>query len=186
MEHNFDKIVELNNLPESERFKKNKDYRRKFIIHDSSFGLDVFNIAVTTLAWLVALFCFRDVIYAIFDIETDVLYEHLPAFIQNANLIHRVSAVEPPREVLLKIVIFIVIIIVAELAWIGYNLYAFGGKDRRKKRPLMPKEDVIKLYNIDEEKYAVFQKGKNLSVGFDENLAVKSVRDLAEDSVDKN
>lgn len=185
MNHDFDKIIELNNLSEKERFIRNKDYRRKFIIHDSNFALDIFNVVVTSLAWLVALFCFRDVIYAIFDIKTDVLYELLPAFIQNLNIIHRAGPIEPPREVIFKITVFIAIMVVLELGWVSYNLLAYGGKDRRKQRPLMPKEDIIKLYDIDEEKFEVFQKGKNLSVGFDENLKLKSVKDLAEQSVNK-
>lgn len=157
-----------------------KDYRRKFIIHRSNTMLDLKNIVLTILAWLFTMFCFRDVLYAIFDIKTDIMYNALPQFIKewlNFEL-HSVTAITPPWRVVILTFAFIVIVLLLEIVWVAYNRITYGGADRRKRRPNAAKEEILKLYNITEEQYEAFQNGKCLSLGFDEGAKVNSIKNL--------
>lgn len=163
-----------------EKNLSNRDYRRKFIIHRSDLKLDVTNITLTVIAWIFTFFCFRNVLYAIFDIKTDVMYEMLPTFIKDwlSYEIHSVHAITPPWRILSLMVAFVIIVVLLEIVWVVYNHASYGAAERRKRRPLATKEEILKLYNVTEEQYETFQNGKCLSLSFNEGTGIDAVKPL--------
>lgn len=136
-----------------------REYRKNYLV-DRKYPKRylIIQFLVTIIAWLVAIYFFKDVfIYIFFLFGGYDVREYIPLDILNNLLLY-------------TIISFITITI-----WIVYNKVMFGGKDRRKNFPEWSKEQVEKLYNINDRQYSVLQKCDILQIGFNDDNKIQEV-----------
>lgn len=157
--------------------KEDRERREQYIMEGDNKIVIFLDIVLTFLAWIVTIFCFRDLLFFILNVDTEYWASRFPV---GGNFIFLPPSspeilLMPPLKVLINLGIFVVVIIIVDFIWITYNKLAFGGLDRRKHPQPWSEQKIADLYGITVEQYQVYQHGKNISITFTEDHKVSNV-----------
>ena len=133
--------------------------RTKYIIHEKqSLVMLVIQFLVTFLGWAILIYCFRDI-----GIET---YDYITG---------KSSEIIFPKEIFGNFLIYTIISFAIITAWIFYNKWMFGGRDRRKGFPVPSDEIQAGKYGISTKQFQMMRDGKLICVDFDEENKINNV-----------
>lgn len=133
--------------------------RQKYIIHQGlPIAHKILQVLVTVLCWCALLYCYKDIFKDIYN-----------------YIVGRTETINFPKDVMENFAAYAVITFIIITAWIFYNKWMFGGRDRRKGFPVPSDEKQSKQYGISVEQLKMMRSSRIIDVDFDEENKINHI-----------